>query len=676
MATRMHRPTVLLSAIAFLLLTAPPAAAQEPSPISLALVSQTPWSSLMDPTLDLRFRATNAGETTVTDLTIGVTLFGRVTSRTSYEQALLADPEPAVVIDGETLPREGTIEPGASRDFELTLDLTFPGIDPSQSGVYPLKIELRSGGLPLAALRTPSIFLVRTPEQPLALSWTFVLYQPISFAPDGIFTSTSLEQAIAPGGRLAGEIRALTGLVDETAVPIDVVASPMLLTQLARMRDGYEVVDGDQIRSVPAGEGGAATAAAALESLRRVASSPEVALSTLPFSAPQVPSLIAGGLSRDLDVQLARGYEVVNTLLGATPDPASLRPPGGALDDASLGALGARGIRLLRPDAGSVELPPQPLDFAPPPTASVFAEGAITAIAPDPAVATLIGSTAVAGDPVLSAQWVLGELATIWLEQPGEARGIAVLLPDGLDLPGGFFGPFVRGVAGAPWLDPNTAAELAATFPPAAEPSALVGPVPSTFSDTYVDGLRLARRRIDAYRSMLVEETDEPERLETQLLLAESGDFLANPAGGLEFIDAVRDEVGDIFHAVEPDAGQVITLTSSTGSRIPVRVTNGNEEPLRVSVRLVSQHLRESPSSDITLEPGATTALTFDVDLKTTGRFEVKVQVVAPNGRVINDTSVIVRSTAYSRLALIVTLAAALVLFVVWARRFLPRRTT
>jgi hypothetical protein len=243
---------------------------------------------------------------------------------------------------------------------------------------------------------------VRTPEQPLALSWTFVLYQPISFAPDGVFTSTSLEQTIAPGGRLAGEVRALAGLVDETAVPVDVVVSPMLLTQLARMRDGYQVVDGGQLRSVPAGEGGAATAAATLESLRRVAASPEVALSTLPFSAPQVPSLIAGGLARDLDVQLARGYGVANTLLAATPDPASLRPPGGALDDASLGALGARGTACHARTQGasryrhsrSTSRPRRPLRCS---------RRAIIAIVPDPAVAALTSSNAVAGDLTVGA---------------------------------------------------------------------------------------------------------------------------------------------------------------------------------------------------------------------------------------------------------------------------------
>ena len=96
-------------------------------------------------------------------------------------------------------------------DFEISLSLE-QGIDPEQSGVYPVKLDLRSGIASVAELRTPAIFLVREPEIPLGLSWTFVLAHPIVFAPDGTFTDPSLEIALGPGGRLNGEIRALLEL--------------------------------------------------------------------------------------------------------------------------------------------------------------------------------------------------------------------------------------------------------------------------------------------------------------------------------------------------------------------------------------------------------------------------------------------------------------------------------
>jgi len=42
---------------------------------------------------------------------------------------------------------------------------------------------------------------------------------------------------------------------------------------------------------------------------------------------------------------------------------------------------------------------------------------------------------------------------------------------------------------------------------------------------------------------------------------------------------------------------------------------------------------------------------------------------------VVNQGTLIVRSTAYNRVALLVTLGAAVVLLALWARRFVPRRT-
>lgn len=693
MTAPMRRLVALLSASAVLALAAPPAVAQSPSPsaepasVRLELHAQTPWvgppatdgggapeEESEIPTVELRFEATNLADAPLGDLTIGLTLFGRVLSRSSYEQSLLADPVPAVVIEAETFAREGSIQPGASRTFEVSLAMDAPGIDTDSSGIYPLKVDLRSAGVPLAAIRTPVINLVREPEQPLAVSWTFVLHEPIAFRPDGVFTTTALEEALEPGGHLAGEIRALDELVAAGGSPVDVAVSPVLLRQLAQMRDGYVVEGVDGVREVEAGRGGAAAAADALDALRRIAASPDVSLSAMPFSAPQIPSLISGGLARDLDVQLLRGREEVGAVLERPVDPTVLRPPGGALDDATLDALEDRGIRLLALDPGAVESPLQPLGFSPPPVTTLDSTD-LVGLVPDPAVSAFIGSPLVQEDPVLGAQVTLGELAAIWQELPGQARGISMVFPEDLELPGGFFPPFVLGVGGAPWLRPVGSHELVAAFP-ADDPSVLASPSTSAFGASYVAELKQTRRRIDVYRSMLVQDSPEPERLETQLLLAESGSFLSDPTSGFAFIQAASARVDAAFAAVRTDAGPVVTLTSRTGSSIPVLVTNGAEEAYRVSVALVSQYLRDPPSEDLVLQPGEERELTFEVDVNATGRFKVFIQVVAPAGRVLSESWIVVRSTAYSTIALIITVTAAIVLVLVWARRFLPRRTT
>ena len=253
--------------------------------------AQATWSCPTGRELTVRFRALNLATVPLDELAVGVTLYSRVLTRSAYEASLASDP--SLAIEAQTLPREGVIDPGATRDFEVSVSLG-QGIDPDQSGVYPLKVDLRSGFTSVAALRTPMIFLVREPEIPLGLSWTFVLSHPITFAPDGTFTDPSLEIALGAGGRLNGEIRALSELaLDPTEPPVDVAISPVLLTQLGRMVDGYEVSDDGETRRVQPGEGGAALAKQALEDLRAIVATPNVEVSALPSRLPRSPRSMA-----------------------------------------------------------------------------------------------------------------------------------------------------------------------------------------------------------------------------------------------------------------------------------------------------------------------------------------------------------------------------------------------
>ena len=681
----------LLFALPIVLWVPPPSSnAQESPSIRLTLLSQTPWncptatadrpseetgwSCAPGREFDLRLRAQNLGTEPFSELAIGVTVYSRVLSRSAYEDSLVSDP--SIVIDADTLARDGAIEPGETRDFEISLTLD-EGIDPDQSGVYPVKVDLRSGIASVAELRTPAIFVVREPEIPLGLSWSFVLAHPIVFAPDGTFTDPSLEIALGPGGRLNGEIRALLELAsDPTAPPVDVAVSPVLLTQLGRMRQGYEVSVGGETRRVRAGEGGAALAEHALENLRTIAAAPNVEVTALPFSAPEIPSLYGGGLGRDVVVQLERGREVASTFVGTEMVEGILRPPGAALDEPTLRGVSAAGIRTLLVGPSTVELPEQPLGFAGPATTSL-GDGSLAAIVPEPSSEAVLTSV-VDEDPVLAAQVLLGEITTIWQEAPGEERGIALVLSEDAVFPGPFFPPLVRGVATAPWLAPEAAEAFVGTFPPT-DASILANPSFRRFPTTYVAALRQARRRIDTLRSMLPDGSLEPDRLETMLLLAEARQFLIETSEGLAFIDAVKLSVRDTVDDLALDTVSSVTLTSESGG-VPVTVSNEGPHPLKFSVRLDSPWLLDEPTAELELAAGDSRTVRLQAELRSTGRFPVQVQMVSPSGRLIGQQTLAVRSTEYNRIALLITIGAALVLIAMWARRFLPsraaRRTT
>ena len=367
----------------------PSGRAQSSVPVTLRLVSQTPWNTLKDPVLDIAVRADNAGASPIDDLTLGVTIGAAVRSRTAYETSLASGPQ-LPVFAVTTVPENDSLEPGGTRRFRTSVDLsTVGGISRSDSLIYPMRIDLRSGGSQVAVVDTAVIFLVRVPEVPLLASTTIELTAPIAFDPDGLLVDPDFEASVAPTGSLGAEVSALARLArGEQVSPVDLVVQPSLLDELSRMADGYERADGSR---VPQGEGGAAHADSLLTELRQAVASPSIHVTAMPFSAPTIPSLLASGLTADLAAQQAAGLAMVQQVLGMDPSTAVVRPPDGALDDAAVSALAALGASTILGDADTVERPPQPNEFAPPPTAALAVGGqTVDLVLPDAGTQALL----------------------------------------------------------------------------------------------------------------------------------------------------------------------------------------------------------------------------------------------------------------------------------------------
>jgi hypothetical protein len=527
----------------------------------------------------------------------------------------------------------------------------------------------------VAVVDTAMIFLVRDPEVPLLISTTIELTAPIAFDPDGMLVDRDFEASVAPTGSLGAEVSALARLAREQQIsPVDLVVQPSLLDQLSRMADGYERADGSR---VPAGEGGAAHADSLLTELRQTVASPSIHVTAMPFSAPTIPSLLASGLAADLAAQQAAGLAMVQQVLGMDPSPTVIRPPEGALDDAAVSALAALGASTILGDADTVERPPQPNEFAPPPTAALAVGGqTVDLVLPDAGTQALLSQAGFLTDPVRAAQATLGELATIWQEAPvpSSPRGVSVLLPAGA--PARFWGAFLGRLASVPFLRPVAAADLVAQIPPPAAPSAIVSPPTDRFSPEYVENLKHARRDLLALRSMLVEPTPLPDRLGRDLLYAESGEYLGNETAGRAWIDHVNQVTHDVFSRAVPDTSQVFTFLSDTAS-IPLRMGDPGALPIRFTLQLRSNRFR-FPGGDlqtVTLtQPNQ--IVTFDATALASGQGTIQVVLRAPSGRAIRQTTLNVSSRSVNRIALLVTGAAALVLVGLWSRRLVKRRTT
>ena len=165
------------------------------------------------------------------------------------------------------------------------------------------------------------------------------------------------------------------------------------------------------------------------------------------------------------------------------------------------------------------------------------------------------------------------------------------------------------------------------------------------------------------------------ERLGNDLLLSLSGTAVRNVPVGEDFLSYVDGTVRHVLKDIQPPpTGHMVTIPSLRGT-VVFTVKNGTRYQTKIVVKLVPHGQLTLPEGDqITevLQPGESRLVQMAVQAQTTGRFPITVQILAPEGGLIAQSQLIVRSTAYNRLALFVTAGAVLFLLLWWGRRFLP----
>jgi hypothetical protein len=638
---------------------------QADSTVPLRLVSQSPWTSVDRP-LELSFTATNLTGSPIQQLSVELSIGLPAGSRSLYELSLTSDATQLLV--AYPFPQDGSLDPGHTRTFTIGQSLDVLAAR-GQNGLFPLKVELRSQDQPVATLRSPMVFLIEHPRLPLNLASTWVLSEPLQYRPDGTFVPGPIEADIAKGGRLRSMANALRSL---SSRQVDVVVSSVLIDQLQRMAAGYRIEEsGGRIRAVAAGTGGAADAAALLQTLKRIANSDRTELLATPFPDPSLPALSRAGLAADLKSMTERGRSLVAGALGREPTHDVVRPYRSQLDAATLPRLAVAGARTVLVNANFVSAD----KFASPPVVKLTAEtSSVAAILPNPELVALLG--AYKDDPSMSAQVAVGELAAIWLELPGTpARGAAVLFSEDSGIPAPFFRRFADLVRHSPWLHPITATGFVSIIPEAGSRDVPPRSYP-TFPFSYVTELIHAKASLGRFRQTADGAVALEERLRVNLQLATSGTFVSDPPRGSAFIETVGTEIRRTYDRVRIEATSV-TLASKAGL-IPLVLTNDSDQSLRVLLRMVTDRRLQfvgGPTREVLLEPGTRT-ITVSVRAQATGRIPVKVQVLSSGNApdLVAERTMVVRSTAYNRVALIVTIGAALFLFGWWGRRFLPRR--
>lgn len=627
-------------------LASPTDRATSAQPAALELVTQTPTVA-PGGTFDLAVRPTGLPG----DAYLDVVIRGRVRSRSELAASMNGDGLRSQVYAASPLLTSLPTDAQGARHLLVSLDPAVAGGVPiSSPGAYPVQVSAQDvAGTELASFVTHLIVRPGPTDEspPLAVSVVAELDAPAALQPDG---STRLGADVVTG--LQG---LTTALAETTGVPATLAARPETLDALAAA-------------------GASQPAAAELLDLLPRAAAGRSALS-LPFADVTPDDLVTANLPDELARQTERGAATIEGALGVTPVGTSWLADDG-LGERGLRSLRALGVRHLVVGADAVE-PLRPgvlsLSLAQPFLVPSTGDEEVDALALDPELLARLESE---GAPGLTVSRVLAELAVLWFEQPGIARGAVLPVDEGTDpavVRGLLSGLSTSGILRPVSLDDAFAAAAPLRQPGGGGVSRALVDRSSTASISRDVAFSLGTQRARlASLAGLLGGSPVISGLEAHLLVAVARDL--RPSERSAHVETVGAAIDGVVGGVTTQARETITLTARDGT-VPITLHNDTGAPVVVVVHARSTKLEfpEGDAIELTLsEP--ITRLDLAVRARTSGSVKLDLSVTSPDGLlVLDDHKLTVQSTAISGAGALLSAGAAVFLLVWWARHW--RRT-
>jgi hypothetical protein len=580
-------------------------------------------------------------------LEVALTVFPGVATRSAFALTLTEPPTGPALLPTQPFP---LADLAADPNGDVNLAIRFGdrlslGHD---DGVFPVRVDLRERGSGRVAQRFT----------------THLVYLPVANLGPKLGVSLVLPFHAPPGLPAAGG-RQLKGVEQLVAVPAALDAlgtTPAALAPtpetLATLAAGADERDVTLLRGLQ----------------QRAANMTVLAGTYVPTS---LPALLGAGLGTELAAQVDRGTTVVGDVLRARPDARTwlAREP---LDDSSLALLATRGFdRVVTPETQLQPLATQKITLTQTFRLRTRGDHPIDAAVADTGLSSHFDNRI---DPVLAANQFLADLAVLFLDQPGaERRAVVAVAPREWKADRQFLDTAVAGLAQSPILETISLDGLFSSVPWArgddGRPLVRSLAVPRTPALNDIAGdVRTARRRLDALASVLGTSAAVQATLEERLLLAESAE-LRTTRQRQPYLNAVMRGVDAQTHEIRPPNGRSITLTARRGE-IPVTFQNRTGVSAKVVVKVQSDKLDFPRGTTQLLElTRRNTTERFPVVLRTSGAFPLRITLESPDGgMVIGQARLTIRSTAASRVSLVVSLGAALFLAVWWGRHALRGR--
>jgi hypothetical protein len=672
----------VLAALAVLLtvstgLAAPGRArAQQAAPaLEVVLVSISP---VVGPGTRLAYQVEvrNRGQVPLRDLSVQVLVGQPVATRSELASLLAAPGGPTLGLVGldSFAPPAAEVAPGEILRLEQRRVAVPPELGAGSAGaVLPLSVRVQAFGPgPLTArLGTFVVRLPARPERPLRAALLVPFHEPPHRNTGGEFVDDGLAELLAPGGPLGA---AAAELARPRAPRLTMVVDGLLVEEATAMAGSWPLRQRGTSTVVPAGDPRSRDARRFLQNLKNAASANQPA--AFPYANADLPALVRN--RSDGQAALQVGRTVLKTGLGTPPDQRLAWPVDGAIDAAVLQALAAAG-------ADTVVLDPRRLPTAATTTQNAtvdLGEGMLQrqrALVGDPVLSAALSDPRAASAPAEWAQRILAETAVAWLERPNasEPRGILLAPPQGWRPPPAFFRALARGLAAAPWLRVQRASTLADDVPQGPDQgerrlaTVTAADVAAGLPDAYLDRVVQVRSQLASFRGSVGPGFPAAGDFYSDLLIAESADWRPPTARtrGRSFVRAVQRGIAGVYRRVHVESTRV-TLTARSGN-IPITVRNDSAEPITVVLRLSSPKVDLPPGSGepFVLEPRRRSTQVLQVGTRTTGTFPIRVDVLTSDGAEgITHGEVVLVSTAFNRVALVLSGGAAGFLLLWWRR--------
>ncbi len=651
------------------LVVAAPARAEDPAaPVRITITGLAPVALGEATTLSLGGTVANTGLTTITALSVRLTLSTTpVADRRDLRKATEAEGGyGSIPLYATTTAVVDALPPGAKADYRITVDTS--ALPLSAPGVYVVGAEAvgfgPAGYLILDASRT-LIPYVPDPVTPVNVAWLWPLATTPAQAPDDVLLGDAISREISPGGRLDDL------LVAGTLSPaINWVVDPQVLQVTADMSDGYLVDKGGQVRAGTAADDAAAWLSRARELLgtptaQRARQRP---VWVMPYADPDADALVRAGLTTDLVRSTTAAPEVAQRQLDRAPDGTIAWAAGGRLDREALDVLASAGVRTIvvrdkaaPAAAGLVATPSGYVDLE-------ASGGRVRALVIDPGLLTALEMPQGNLATVLAArQRFVSELAYVALEPSQEPRYlIAAAANPRWDPSPRLLRALLASLRGTPWTRLVPVSTVLAL--PSTSTGRVVDPDARRARElgaAYLERITLTQGAIESLRNVLSDPLPVTGPLTSALLRAESSAWRTRPREGERLLDSVTTSLATTEQSVYVVPRDNVVLSGDRGS-VPVTVTNDFDQSVRVGLVVTADpaaRLDAQPLPPFDIEPGRRASLEVPVRVVGGEALTVSVQLTDSAGAPFGEPVLLeLRTTAYSRAALWVAVAAAAVL--------------